>query len=305
MRHAVARSCVRRSASASGAFRRAHLRPPHWSVFPRAANRHIMESAGSGTRQHERKQTFLARGLESQRRPLRDHPHACLQRAARIGRAERSRGSSTTSRRTRITSSALDALWPSQRRRRRMRIGSCSSPKPRRAPLSSSARCTARFSSNTASRRSCSRKLRSRRRVTTMFVIFSPRPMPNLMKCLLAALLPCFWIYAEVGRDIHARAAAANPYRAWIDTYAGEEFHAAVRAMIAATDDAAKEVNSPLARAHACGFHPRRAARVGVLGLRLPVGDLARLGECRSSGVAGHALPQTCRATSTTHPSLV
>jgi thiaminase/transcriptional activator TenA len=58
-------------------------------------------------------------------------------------------------------------------------------------------------------------------------------------EALLGALLPCFWIYAEVGRDIHARAAAANPYRAWIDTYAGEEFHAAVRAMIAATDEAA------------------------------------------------------------------
>src|SRR3954464_14431787 len=69
---------------------------------------------------------------------------------------------------------------------------------------------------------------------------------------VLGALLPCFWIYAEVGRDIHARAAAANPYRAWIDTYAGKEFHAAVRAMIAATDAAAKEVNSPLrARMHA------------------------------------------------------
>lgn len=69
---------------------------------------------------------------------------------------------------------------------------------------------------------------------------------------LLAALLPCFWIYAEVGRDIHARAAPANPYRAWIDTYAGEEFHAAVRAMIAATDDAAAEVAAPLrARMHA------------------------------------------------------
>src|SRR5712664_4203318 len=56
---------------------------------------------------------------------------------------------------------------------------------------------------------------------------------------LLGALLPCFWIYAEVGRDIHARAAAANPYQAWIDTYAGEEFHSAVRAVIAATDEAA------------------------------------------------------------------
>ena len=56
---------------------------------------------------------------------------------------------------------------------------------------------------------------------------------------VLGALLPCFWIYAEVGRDIHARAAPANPYQAWIDTYAGEEFHAAVRAVIAATDEAA------------------------------------------------------------------
>ena len=56
---------------------------------------------------------------------------------------------------------------------------------------------------------------------------------------LLAALLPCFWIYAEVGRDIHSRAASEHPYWAWIDTYAGEEFHDAVRAMIAATDEAA------------------------------------------------------------------
>jgi thiaminase (transcriptional activator TenA) len=55
----------------------------------------------------------------------------------------------------------------------------------------------------------------------------------------LAALLPCFWIYAEVGRDIHARAAVGNPYQAWIDTYAGEEFHAAVRGVISAADEAA------------------------------------------------------------------
>src|SRR5207248_10696774 len=58
---------------------------------------------------------------------------------------------------------------------------------------------------------------------------------------LLGALLPCFWIYAEVGRDIHTRAVAANPYQAWIDTYAGDDFHAAVRAVIAATDAVAEE----------------------------------------------------------------
>lgn len=64
---------------------------------------------------------------------------------------------------------------------------------------------------------------------------------------LLGVLLPCFWIYAEVGRDIHARAAATNPYQAWIDTYAGEEFHNAVRIMIATTD-AAAEAASPSLR---------------------------------------------------------
>jgi thiaminase/transcriptional activator TenA len=56
---------------------------------------------------------------------------------------------------------------------------------------------------------------------------------------LLGALLPCFWIYAEVGRDIHGRARAGNPYQAWIDTYTGEDFHAAVRAVIGAADVAA------------------------------------------------------------------
>src|SRR6476619_4990029 len=61
---------------------------------------------------------------------------------------------------------------------------------------------------------------------------------------LLGALLPCFWIYAEVGRDIHGRAAAANPYQAWIDTYAGEEFHNVFFNITAATDEAAEAASS-------------------------------------------------------------
>lgn len=52
----------------------------------------------------------------------------------------------------------------------------------------------------------------------------------------LAGLLPCFWIYAEIGRDIIGRAAKNNPYDAWIATYAGDEFHTAVRAVIATVD---------------------------------------------------------------------
>jgi thiaminase/transcriptional activator TenA len=60
---------------------------------------------------------------------------------------------------------------------------------------------------------------------------------------VLAALLPCFWIYAEVGRAIHAEAASPNNYQAWIDTYAGQEFHDAVAAVIATTDRVAAKAS--------------------------------------------------------------
>ena len=56
---------------------------------------------------------------------------------------------------------------------------------------------------------------------------------------LVAALLPCFWIYWDVGSAIAQRADAANPYRAWIDTYADEGFGEAVRTVIGITDRAA------------------------------------------------------------------
>lgn len=57
----------------------------------------------------------------------------------------------------------------------------------------------------------------------------------------LAALLPCFWIYREVGKHIHKIAAPNNPYQAWIDTYAGTEFDQAVDAIIEITDNVAGE----------------------------------------------------------------
>jgi thiaminase/transcriptional activator TenA len=56
---------------------------------------------------------------------------------------------------------------------------------------------------------------------------------------LVAALLPCFWIYWDVGNAIARRAGADNPYRAWIDTYADEAFGEAVRRVIAVTNQAA------------------------------------------------------------------
>ena len=61
---------------------------------------------------------------------------------------------------------------------------------------------------------------------------------------VLASLLPCFWIYAEVGRDILARSMPGNPYQAWVDTYAGEEFHAVVRGVIETIDRLADAADS-------------------------------------------------------------
>ncbi|SFC26087.1 thiaminase (transcriptional activator TenA) [Parapedobacter composti] len=56
----------------------------------------------------------------------------------------------------------------------------------------------------------------------------------------MAAVLPCFWIYKAVGDHIYAgQRAADNPYRRWIDTYAGEDFAASVQQAIRSCDNAA------------------------------------------------------------------
>jgi len=56
---------------------------------------------------------------------------------------------------------------------------------------------------------------------------------------LVAALLPCFWIYWDVGTHIARQASPTNRYLAWINTYADEGFAGAVRTVIAITDQAA------------------------------------------------------------------
>ena len=56
---------------------------------------------------------------------------------------------------------------------------------------------------------------------------------------LVAALLPCFWVYWDVAGAIVRDAAPDNPYRAWIDTYADPRFGDAVKAVIDTADKAA------------------------------------------------------------------
>jgi thiaminase (transcriptional activator TenA) len=63
---------------------------------------------------------------------------------------------------------------------------------------------------------------------------------------LVAALLPCFWIYWDVGCAIAAAAAVDNPYRAWIETYADPQFGAAVEQVIAVADRAADAASAAM-----------------------------------------------------------
>jgi len=59
---------------------------------------------------------------------------------------------------------------------------------------------------------------------------------------LLAAVLPCFWLYAHIGDVLLHRAGDldTHPYRRWIATYADPGFQEATRAACAHTDRAAE-----------------------------------------------------------------
>ena len=69
----------------------------------------------------------------------------------------------------------------------------------------------------------------------------------------LAAVLPCYWIYAEVGAALVARGSPDVRYQRWIDTYAGEDFAAVVAEVLALADRIGPTLNvetEARARAH-------------------------------------------------------
>jgi thiaminase (transcriptional activator TenA) len=80
----------------------------------------------------------------------------------------------------------------------------------------------------------------------TSFLIATAHQQP--WEVLVAALLPCFWIYWDVACAIAREAAPHNPYRAWIDTYADPRFGDAVKTVIGIADRAAAEA-TPTRRA--------------------------------------------------------
>jgi thiaminase/transcriptional activator TenA len=55
----------------------------------------------------------------------------------------------------------------------------------------------------------------------------------------VAALLPCYWIYWEVGKHLEQAGSTDSLYARWIATYASEDFGGVVRAVLEATDQIA------------------------------------------------------------------
>lgn len=70
---------------------------------------------------------------------------------------------------------------------------------------------------------------------------------------LLGAMLPCYWIYWEVGRELEKQGSPEPLYQQWIDTYAAEDFGTVVRQVLGFADQIAEtltEAQSEAMRAH-------------------------------------------------------
>ncbi|MEX5298187.1 bifunctional hydroxymethylpyrimidine kinase/phosphomethylpyrimidine kinase [Kocuria sp. CPCC 205292] len=81
----------------------------------------------------------------------------------------------------------------------------------------------------------------TRRYTTFLLAATAAEPYP----VGLAAVLPCYWVYADVGRHLGELAAAGgpgeHPYADWLATYADEGFQEATRTARRLLDDAARE----------------------------------------------------------------
>ena len=60
----------------------------------------------------------------------------------------------------------------------------------------------------------------------------------------VAALLPCYWIYWEVGKELERLGSPDPLYARWIGTYASKEFGSLVTAVLDATNQTAERLQS-------------------------------------------------------------
>jgi thiaminase (transcriptional activator TenA) len=59
----------------------------------------------------------------------------------------------------------------------------------------------------------------------------------------VGTVLPCYWIYGDVGKLLLGRGSPNPRYQRWIDTYGGEQFDAEVRDVMAVADTLGPELS--------------------------------------------------------------
>ena len=65
----------------------------------------------------------------------------------------------------------------------------------------------------------------------------------------LAAILPCFWVYYEVGKELVRTGSSVPVYQRWIDTYSSPEYERAVTGVVELADEHLSSLERPRLRA--------------------------------------------------------
>ena len=172
--------------------------------------------------------------------------------------------SPTTSPRTPSTSTAIHGCWPAPARWRRQRPRSCSGPGLPSSAWKSNRNCTATGSAPAP--------------WSTVLGPVTKSYVDHLLAAsasgsygvLVAALLPCFWLYAEVGTDTsrpvpRGRRPGGAPLCRMAADLRRRRFRAATREAIAMVDDAGRKASGDERAAMVAGLQAVVPARSGFL----------------------------------------
>lgn len=76
---------------------------------------------------------------------------------------------------------------------------------------------------------------------------------------VVAAVLPCYWIYQQLGERLAAAARPEHPYRDWLETYGDPDFAAATRTAVAYASAAAEQADPTTRERMRRAFHASAA----------------------------------------------
>lgn len=83
-----------------------------------------------------------------------------------------------------------------------------------------------------------------------LYTAYVQRQLWGPVEVAMAAVLPCFWVYKEVGDHLLSLPSVpGNPYQAWIDTYGGEEYAVAVQNCLGICNRAAASASPEVRKA--------------------------------------------------------